>query len=170
MRAKWEGERQLVNRIQQVSVLHMDRPQAKIDKMRKGQFMGIMHNQTRPAAEPLLGETGQQVKRREHRCREEQASHAEPEERHQLDEYTPAVTFIGIVNNGGRPDIQAIAPGISGALLTTVAGLAVAIPSLVGNNFIVAYIQTTDIEMDSFIEEFITSLNVSKVPNTQQEA
>ena len=79
-------------------------------------------------------------------------------------------TFIGIVNNGGRPDIQAIAPGISGALLTTVAGLAVAIPSLCGNNWIISHIQTTDIEMDSFIEEFITSLNVSKVANAQQEA
>ena len=77
-------------------------------------------------------------------------------------------TFIGIVNNGGRPDIQAIAPGISGALLTTVVGLFVAIPSLVGNNIIISYIQTTDLEMDAFIEEFITSLNVSKVANATQ--
>ena len=77
-------------------------------------------------------------------------------------------TFVGIVNNGGRPDIQAIAPGISGALLTTVAGLVVAIPSLFANNIIISRIQATDIEMDAFIEEFITSLNVCKVASEQE--
>ena len=49
--------------------------------------------------------------------------------------YGVMATFVGIVNAGGRPDIVAIAPGISGALLTTVGGLFVAIPAIFTNNF-----------------------------------
>ena len=49
--------------------------------------------------------------------------------------YGVLATFVGITNAGGRPDIAAIAPGISGALLTTVMGLFVAIPAIITNNF-----------------------------------
>lgn len=69
------------------------------------------------------------------------------------------VTFIGIAQ-AGRPDLMAIAPGISGALLTTVAGLMVAIPSLLGNNLIASMVQTTIVDMDAFVDNFITSLKL----------
>lgn len=68
-------------------------------------------------------------------------------------------TFIGIAKVG-RPDLMAIAPGISGALLTTVAGLMVAIPSLLGNNCIASVVQTTIVQMDAFVDSFITSLKL----------
>lgn len=68
-------------------------------------------------------------------------------------------TFIGIAQVG-RPDLMAIAPGISGALLTTVAGLMVAIPSLLGNNYIASTVQVTIVEMDAFVDSFITSLKL----------
>lgn len=71
------------------------------------------------------------------------------------------LTFIGIAKVG-RPDLMAIAPGISGALLTTVAGLLVAIPSLAGNNFIIAAIQATEVDMETFCDEFITSLKLEE--------
>ena len=72
-------------------------------------------------------------------------------------------TFVGIVNAGGRPDIQAIAPGISGALLTTVMGLVVAIPSLCGSNLMASQINPITSEMEIFSEEFIASLRVNEV-------
>ena len=72
------------------------------------------------------------------------------------------MTFIGIAKVG-KPDITAIAPGISGALLTTVAGLFVAIPSLVGNNFIIWYIDKINRDMEIFIEDFITSLRLEEI-------
>ena len=72
-------------------------------------------------------------------------------------------TFVGIVNAGGRPDIQAIAPGISGALLTTVMGLVVAIPSLCGSNLMASQINQINSEMEIFSEEFIASLRVNEV-------
>ena len=72
-------------------------------------------------------------------------------------------TFIGIVNNGGRPDIQAIAPGISGALLTTVAGLIVAIPAIIANNVVAGRLVTIDKAMDDFISAIVTSLRLAQV-------
>ncbi len=71
------------------------------------------------------------------------------------------LTFIGIAR-AGRPDLMAIAPGISGALLTTVAGLMVAIPSLTGNNYIMFLLQTIDVSMETFCEDFITSLRLEE--------
>ncbi|GEM_PF-491788 len=71
-------------------------------------------------------------------------------------------TFIGIVNNGGRPDIQAIAPGISGALLTTVGGLFVAIPAIVVNNSVQSAIMSTDKDMEDFESIILASLQLVK--------
>ncbi len=78
------------------------------------------------------------------------------------------LTFIGIAK-AGRPDLMAIAPGISGALLTTVAGLLVAMPSLIGNNLIIAQMQEIISNMDTFVEEFISSLRLeeTKLPETR---
>ncbi len=46
--------------------------------------------------------------------------------------------------------IQALAPGISSALLTTVAGLMVAIPSLFGYNYILAHTKRMITELENF--------------------
>ena len=72
-------------------------------------------------------------------------------------------TFVAIVQNGGRPDIQAIAPGISGALLTTVGGLVVAVPAIGANNLVVASIQATDREMEDFVSTILASLRLAPV-------
>ena len=72
------------------------------------------------------------------------------------------MTFIGIAKVG-KPDIMAIAPGISGALLTTVAGLFVAIPNSVANNWINGKIDTYYRNMEIFIEDFISSLRLEEI-------
>lgn len=76
-------------------------------------------------------------------------------------------TFVAIVANGGRPDIQAIAPGISGALLTTVGGLLVAIPAIFANNGLVALIQKTDKDMEDFESQLIASLQLARTTVAQ---
>ena len=84
-------------------------------------------------------------------------------------------TFIAI-SLQGRPDLSAIAPGISGALLTTVAGLLVAIPALVANNLYNNLVQTTSLEMDNFVTDFIASLQLEEAvqpitrPSTRENA
>ena len=63
----------------------------------------------------------------------------------------------------GKPDISTLAPGISGALLTTVLGLVVAIPSLVGYNYITFYIKQITVFMDNFVEETLAKFEMERV-------
>ncbi|MBQ9336045.1 MAG: MotA/TolQ/ExbB proton channel family protein [Lentisphaeria bacterium] len=66
----------------------------------------------------------------------------------------------------GKADIQTLAPGVSGALLTTVAGLLVAIPSVIGYNMLTSRIKSTIVHLDNFVEEFIVKL---KIENLNEE-
>lgn len=65
--------------------------------------------------------------------------------------------FVGMAQQNSA-DIGALAPGISGALLTTVCGLLVAIPSVIGYNFINTRINNTIILMENFVSEFRVKL------------
>ena len=53
----------------------------------------------------------------------------------------------------GSPMLSAVAPGISGALLTTVVGLLVALPSSIGYNMLSNKIRRFCVEMDNFSQE-----------------
>ena len=63
----------------------------------------------------------------------------------------------------GKPDISTLAPGISGALLTTVLGLVVAIPSLIGYNYITFYIKQITVFLDNFVEETLSKFEMERV-------
>ncbi|OGV35340.1 MAG: hypothetical protein A2020_06365 [Lentisphaerae bacterium GWF2_45_14] len=63
----------------------------------------------------------------------------------------------------GRADIGALAPGVSGALLTTVVGLIVAIPSLVGYNVVTVTIRKITVYMDNFVEEFLAKIKLEQL-------
>ncbi len=65
------------------------------------------------------------------------------------------VTFA-VIASSGDVNVASIAPGVSGALLTTVAGLIVAIPSLFGYNYIVGQIKDVVNDMRVFTDEFVT--------------
>jgi biopolymer transport protein ExbB len=65
------------------------------------------------------------------------------------------ITFASIAA-AGDVNVNAIAPGIAAALLATVAGLAVAIPSLFGYNYLASRIKTITSDMQIFIDEFVT--------------
>jgi len=57
----------------------------------------------------------------------------------------------------GSASIGSVAPGVSAALTTTVAGLAVAIPALVGYNYLLSKVRALTVGMESFSSEFITT-------------
>lgn len=61
-------------------------------------------------------------------------------------------TFSAVAQ-AGRADLAAMAPGVSGALITTVFGLLVAIPSMFGYNFLVTSIRALVVQMDNFAAE-----------------
>ncbi len=67
------------------------------------------------------------------------------------------ITFAAVAM-AGDVNVNAIAPGISAALLATVAGLGVAIPALFGYNYILGRIKDIKADIQVFIDEFITSM------------
>jgi biopolymer transport protein ExbB len=67
------------------------------------------------------------------------------------------ITFA-VIAKSGEVDINSIAPGIAGALLATLAGLAVAIPALFAYSYLASRIKDATLAMHTFIEEFIARI------------
>ena len=63
----------------------------------------------------------------------------------------------------GRADVQTLAPGISGALLTTVIALLVALPSLIGSNYIASMIQDITVHLDTFVDEVYAKFKIEQL-------
>ena len=67
------------------------------------------------------------------------------------------ITFAAIAASGDV-NINAIAPGVSAALATTVAGLLVAIPALFAYNYLMTQIRNIQADMRVFIDELVTRI------------
>jgi biopolymer transport protein ExbB len=67
------------------------------------------------------------------------------------------ITFASIAA-AGNVNVNAIAPGISAALVATVAGLVVAIPALFGYNYLNTRIRNGSADMQVFVDEFETRM------------
>jgi biopolymer transport protein ExbB/TolQ len=65
----------------------------------------------------------------------------------------------------GTVRLGAVAPGISAALLATVVGLLVAVPSLFAYNWLAQRIRHATMEMESFAEEFVNAVEHNYVTN-----
>jgi biopolymer transport protein TolQ len=66
-------------------------------------------------------------------------------------------TFLGITASGSS-NIMAVAPGVAQALITTVAGLFVAIPAVIAYNHFVTTLNLVSGELEGFSSEFIGTL------------
>jgi biopolymer transport protein ExbB/TolQ len=55
-------------------------------------------------------------------------------------------------------ELVTMAPGVSAALVTTVAGLVVAIPSMFGYNFLVHSLRVQTVELDNFAQELVSKM------------
>ena len=66
-------------------------------------------------------------------------------------------TFLGI-SASGSSNIAAVAPGVAAALVTTVAGLFVAIPAVIAYNHFLAKLNLVSGELEGFSSEFIGTL------------
>lgn len=67
------------------------------------------------------------------------------------------ITFAAVAL-AGDVNVNAIAPGIAAALVATVAGLGVAIPALFGYNYLLTRIKDTTVQMQVFVDAFITRM------------
>lgn len=68
------------------------------------------------------------------------------------------ITFA-VIAATGDVNINSIAPGISGALAATVAGLAVAIPALFAYNYLLTQIKELTADMQVFTDEFLAMIS-----------
>jgi biopolymer transport protein TolQ len=66
-------------------------------------------------------------------------------------------TFAGIAQQGSAT-MAAMAPGVAAALITTVAGLLVAIPSMFGYNWLVHNLRVFTVGLDNFAQELVSKM------------
>ncbi len=78
------------------------------------------------------------------------------------------ITFASIAA-AGDVNVNAIAPGISAALVATVAGLIVAIPALFGYNYLNSRIRNGNSDMQVFVDEFETRMAEEYSPRLAEE-
>ena len=69
----------------------------------------------------------------------------------------------------GRADLAAMAPGVSAALITTVAGLLVAIPSMFGYNWLVHNLRVLTVELDNFAQELVSNIETEHLEDNHHE-
>jgi len=67
------------------------------------------------------------------------------------------ISFTGMAIEGSA-NLSAVAPGIAGALLTTVVGLLVAIPSTIGYNTLSGQIRELTVQMDNFADALVADM------------
>ena len=68
------------------------------------------------------------------------------------------MSTFGHVAMQGNATLTAMAPGVSAALITTVAGLLVAIPSMFGYNWLVHNLRVLTVELDNFAQELASKI------------
>jgi biopolymer transport protein TolQ len=71
---------------------------------------------------------------------------------------------FGAMATKGMANLSVVAPGISAALLTTVIGLLVALPSSIGYNLLAGRIREMAVQMDNFAQELVSALQRHCVP------
>jgi biopolymer transport protein TolQ len=68
------------------------------------------------------------------------------------------MSTFGHIAQQGSATMAAMAPGVSAALITTVAGLLVAIPSMFGYNWLVHNLRVLTVELDNFAQEIVSKI------------
>ena len=68
-------------------------------------------------------------------------------------------TFAGVAQEGNA-QLTTMAPGVAAALVTTVAGLLVAIPSMFGYNWLLHHLRVLTVELDNYAHELISRMEV----------
>ena len=68
------------------------------------------------------------------------------------------MSTFGHIAQEGSATLSAMAPGVSAALVTTVAGLLVAIPSMFGYNYLVHNLRVLTVELDNFAQDLVSKL------------
>jgi biopolymer transport protein TolQ len=68
------------------------------------------------------------------------------------------MSTFGHIAQQGSATLSAMAPGVAAALITTVAGLLVAIPSMFGYNWLVHNLRVLTVDLDNFAQELVSKM------------
>ena len=68
------------------------------------------------------------------------------------------MSTFGHIAQQGSASMAAMAPGVAAALITTVGGLLVAIPSMFGYNWLVHNLRVLTVELDNFAQELVSKI------------
>jgi biopolymer transport protein ExbB/TolQ len=68
------------------------------------------------------------------------------------------MSTFGHIAQQGSATLSAMAPGVAAALITTVGGLLVAIPSTFGYNWLVHNLRVLTVELDNFAQELVSKM------------
>ena len=68
------------------------------------------------------------------------------------------MSTFGHIAQQGSATLTAMAPGVAAALITTVAGLLVAIPSMFGYNWLVHNLRVLTVALDNFAQELVSKM------------
>ena len=70
------------------------------------------------------------------------------------------MSTFGHVAQAQNASLTQMAPGVAAALITTVAGLLVAIPSMFGYNWLVHTLRALTVELDNFAQELVSKMEI----------
>jgi biopolymer transport protein ExbB/TolQ len=70
------------------------------------------------------------------------------------------MSTFGHVAQAQSASLAQMAPGVAAALITTVAGLLVAIPSMFGYNWLVHTLRVITVELDNFAQELVSRMEI----------
>ena len=79
------------------------------------------------------------------------------------------MSTFAMVGRLQQADLPTMAPGVSAALITTVAGLLVAIPSMFVYNWLVHTLRVLTVEADNFAQELVSKMEVEYLKDDDSE-
>ncbi len=80
------------------------------------------------------------------------------------------MSTFGHIAQQGSATLAAMAPGVAAALITTVAGLLVAIPSMFGYNWLVHTLRVLTVELDNFAQELVSRMETEYLSDETDDA
>jgi biopolymer transport protein TolQ len=80
------------------------------------------------------------------------------------------MSTFGHIAQQGSATMAAMAPGVAAALITTVAGLLVAIPSMFGYNWLVHTLRVLTVELDNFAQELVSKMETEYLAEEDNHA
>ena len=79
------------------------------------------------------------------------------------------MSTFGHIAQQGQATLTAMAPGVAAALITTVAGLLVAIPSMFGYNGLVHKLRVLTVQLDNFAQELVSKMETEYLAEEDSE-